>query len=74
MEQFFMSRTSAIALIVNSRKSLLADAEERMPADAQRLHAAAENLTRLLLDVRAGRVNAFELNEPTRMRVFVSAD
>jgi hypothetical protein len=74
MEQFFMSRTSAIALIVNSRKSLLADAEERMPADAERLRAAAENLTRLLLDVRAGRVHAFELNEPTRMRVFISAD
>jgi hypothetical protein len=74
MEQFFMSRTSAIALIVNSRKSLLAEAEERMPADAERLRAASEDLTRLLLDVRAGRVTAFELNEPTRMRVFISAD
>ncbi|PVX83957.1 hypothetical protein [Paraburkholderia unamae] len=69
-----MSRTSAIALIVRSRKSLLADAEERMPADAERLNAAAADLTRLLLDVRAGRVNAFELNQPTRMRVFISAD
>ncbi|CAG9264942.1 conserved hypothetical protein [Paraburkholderia unamae] len=74
MEEFFMSRTSAIALIVRSRKSLLADAEERMPADAERLNAAAADLTRLLLDVRAGRVNAFELNQPTRMRVFISAD
>lgn len=74
MEQFFMSRPSAIALIVRSRKSLLADAEERMPDDAERLHAAAADLTRLLLDVRAGRVNAFDLNEPARMRVIISAD
>jgi hypothetical protein len=74
MEEFFMSRPSAISLIVRSRKSLLADAEERMPADAERLHAAAANLTQLLLDVRAGRVNAFELHEPARMRVFISAD
>jgi hypothetical protein len=74
MEQFFMSRTSAITLIVNARKSLLADAEERMPGGAEHLHAAAEALMRLLLDVRAGRVNVFELKEPARMRVFVSAD
>lgn len=74
MEQFFMSRPSAIALIVRSRKSLLADAEERMPDDAERLNAAAADLTRLLLDVRAGRVNAFDLKEPARMRVIISAD
>ncbi|QGZ55368.1 hypothetical protein [Paraburkholderia acidiphila] len=69
-----MSRPSAIALIVRSRKSLLADADEHPSAEAERLRAAAADLTRLLLDVRAGRMNAFELNEPTRMRVVVSAD
>ena len=69
-----MSRPSAISLIVRSRKTLLADADERPPAEAERLRAAADGLTRLLFDVRAGRVNAFELSEPTRMRVVVSAD
>ncbi|MFT0168965.1 hypothetical protein [Paraburkholderia mimosarum] len=74
MDQFFMSRPSAIALIVRSRKALLIDADERMPAEAERLRAAAEDLTQLLFDVRAGRVDAFDLYEPTRMRVVVSAD
>ncbi|TDG05030.1 hypothetical protein E1N52_26695 [Paraburkholderia guartelaensis] len=69
-----MSRPSAISLIVRSRKILLADADERPPGEAERLRAAADDLTRLLFDVRAGRVNAFELSEPTRMRVVVSAD
>ncbi|SDC25098.1 hypothetical protein [Paraburkholderia lycopersici] len=69
-----MSRRSAITLIVRSRNALLADAEERMPADAERMHAAAADLTQLLLDVRAGRVNTFELNNPARIRVFISAD
>ena len=69
-----MSRPSAISLIVRSRKTLLADADERPPAEAECLRAAADDLTRLLFDVRAGRVNAFELNEPMRMRVVVSAD
>jgi hypothetical protein len=74
MEVFFMSRPSAIALIVRSRKSLIADAEERTHADADRLRAVADTLTRLLFDVRACRVDAFELNEPARMRVVISAD
>ncbi|MCX5542285.1 hypothetical protein M3A49_22775 [Paraburkholderia sp. CNPSo 3076] len=69
-----MSRPSAISLIVRSRQALLADADERPAAEAERLRAAAADLTRLLLDVRAGRVNVFELSEPTRMRVVVSAD
>ncbi|QGZ62097.1 hypothetical protein [Paraburkholderia acidisoli] len=69
-----MSRPSAIALIVKSRKALLADASERLPADATRLHNAAERLLSVLLDVRAGRVDTFELTEPTRMHVVISAD
>ncbi|MEM5315575.1 hypothetical protein [Paraburkholderia sp. JHI869] len=69
-----MSRPSAIALIVRSRKALLADADERPAAEAERLRTAAGDLTRLLFDVRAGRLNAFKLNQPTRMQVVVSAD
>lgn len=69
-----MSRPSAIALLVRSRKSLLADASERLPADATHLHSAADTLAGLLLDVRAGRIDTFELKEPTRMHVVISAD
>lgn len=71
MEHFFTSRPRAIALIVNARKTLLADADERPPADAWPLHDAAAELERLLLDVRAGRVDAFELAQPRPVRVTV---
>ncbi|TDR04460.1 hypothetical protein [Paraburkholderia silvatlantica] len=69
-----MSRPSAISLIVRSHKALLSDADDRPSTEAERLRAAAADLTRLLFDVRAGRVNAFELNEPARMRVVISSD
>lgn len=74
MERFFMSRRSAIALIMNARATLLAHADERLPADARRHEALVADLTRLLFDVRAHRVDEFELTEPTPMHVTVAAD
>ncbi len=74
MERFFMSRRSAIALIVGTRKKLLADANERLPADAQPLHDTAQQLERLLLDVRACRIDTFELTRPAPTQVTISAD
>jgi len=74
MEQFFMPRTRAIALIVSARKALLAHADERLPADAKRIRDDAAVLERLLLDVRAARVNSFELMHPTPIHVTVSSD
>lgn len=68
-----MSRRSAIALIVGSRKKLLAEADERLPADAQPLYDAAAQLERLLLDVRAHRIDEFVLSQPA-MHVMISAD
>jgi len=74
MERFFMSRRSAIALIVSARKRLLADAGERPEAEAQPLDDTAAQLERLLLDVRARRIDAFELTHPTRLHITISAD
>jgi|GEM_PF-2039553 len=74
MERFFMSRRSAIALIVNARTTLLAKADERLPADIQHHDARVADLTRLLFDVRAGRVDEFKLKEPTPMHVIVASD
>lgn len=74
MERFFMSRRSAIALIVNARTTLLANADERLPTGAQHHEAREADLTRLLFDVRAGRVDEFELKEPTPMHVIVASD
>lgn len=68
-----MSRTHAIALLVSTRKSMLAHSDERLPADAKRMRDGAAALERLLLDVRAGRVDAFELMYPTPIHVTVSS-
>jgi hypothetical protein len=73
MERFFMSRRSVIALLVGTRKKLLADANERPAAEAQPLYDTVAQLERLLLDVRACRIDAFELAHPAR-HITISAD
>jgi len=74
MERFFMPRTRAIALLVATRKALLAHADERLPSDTKRVRDSAAALERLLLDVRAGRVDSFELTFPSPMHVTVSSE
>ncbi|WP_293046569.1 hypothetical protein [Paraburkholderia sp.] len=69
-----MPRKRAIALIVGARNDLLSHAAERIPADAQPLNETAAQLERLLLDVRAGRINEFELHHPAHIHVWISAD
>jgi len=74
MEQFFMPRRRAIALIVRIRKDLPAQAAERSRADASPRHPTDAELERLLLDVRAGRIHEFELYRPTHIRVMICPD
>ncbi len=74
MERFFMSRRSAVALIVRVRTSLLAHNDDQPPADAQRQQARVADLTRLLFDVRAGRVSVFELKDAGSMHITISSD
>jgi hypothetical protein len=74
MERYFMPRARAIALIAQTRKTVLSHANERLPADAKRLHDDAASLAQLLLDVRACRVDSFELTFPSPMHVTVCAD
>lgn len=74
MERFFISRPSALALIVGARQQLLAQAGERPPGEAQPLYEAAAQLERLLLDVRAHRIDEFELMHPAPVHIAISAD
>ena len=69
-----MSRPRAIALIASARNTMLAHAEERLPADAKPLRDGAASLHRLLLDVRAGRVDTFELMYPSPIQVTVASE
>lgn len=68
-----MPRSRAIALVASARHAMLAHADERLPADAKRLREGAASLERLLLDVRAGRVDSFELAYPSPIKVVVSS-
>ena len=69
-----MPRSRAIALIVSTRKAMLSHANERLPADNRKLVDGAASLERLLLDVRAGRVDSFDLTFPEPIHVTVLAD
>ncbi|HEV3427644.1 MAG TPA: hypothetical protein VG320_07165 [Paraburkholderia sp.] len=69
-----MSRRSAIALIVRVRSTLLAHNDDRSAAEAQRQQSRVADLTRLLFDVRAGRISVFELRDPAPMHVTISSD
>ncbi|HEY1611337.1 MAG TPA: hypothetical protein VGG24_18895 [Paraburkholderia sp.] len=69
-----MTRSRAIALIVTTRKAMLAHAGERLPPETKRLRDGAAVLERVLLDVRAGRLDAFELSYPRPLHVTISSD
>ncbi|HEX7683502.1 MAG TPA: hypothetical protein VF446_08160 [Trinickia sp.] len=67
-----MSRSSAIALLVDTRRALAADLHEKPQQDMQRNEQTLHEIERLLLDVRIGRTREFKLEFPSRMHVIVS--
>lgn len=71
MERYFMSRTSAVALLVDTRRALTANAHET-PTGSERHQAMLQEVERLLLNVRVGRTREFALEYPNRMQIFVS--
>ena len=72
MERYFMSRTSAIALLVDTRQALSAGLHEKPQSDGERHQRMLQEVERLLLNVRVGRTLEFELEFPSRMHVIVS--
>jgi hypothetical protein len=72
MERYFMSRTSAVGLLVDTRQALAANLHEKPPQEAERNQQMLQEVERLLLDVRVGRTREFELVFPSRMHVIVS--
>ncbi|WP_206951438.1 hypothetical protein [Trinickia acidisoli] len=67
-----MSRTSAIALLVDTRQALAADSREKPQHEAERHQQMVQDVDRLLLNVRVGRTLEFELEFPNRVHVIVS--
>jgi hypothetical protein len=72
MERYFMTRTSAVALLVGSRRALREELESKVATDTNRCERLLQNLERMLLDVRAGRTFEFDLEYPLPVHVIVS--
>lgn len=72
MERYFMSRTSAIALLVDTRRALAGETHETSQNNTARNQQMLQEVERLLLNVRVGRTREFDLEFPTRIHVIVS--
>ncbi len=67
-----MTRTSAVALLVGSRRAIRDELEDKPAQDSSRSERMLQNLERMLLDVRAGRTSEFDLEYPLPVHVIVS--
>lgn len=67
-----MSRTSAVALLVDTRQALSADLHEKPQSETERNQRMLQDVERLLLNVRVGRTREFLLEFPSRIHVIVS--
>jgi hypothetical protein len=72
MERYFMSRSSAIGLLVDTRQALAADLHEKSPPGGHSSEQMLRDIERLLLDVRVGRTREFRLEFPSQIHVIVS--
>ena len=67
-----MSRTSAVALLVDARRAIINAREDKFAHDAPRYERLLREAERLLLDVRVGRVREFDLEFPSHVHVIVA--
>ncbi|HTI16806.1 MAG TPA: hypothetical protein VL598_03995 [Trinickia sp.] len=67
-----MSRTSAVALLVDARRTLLDGLEDKPADEATRNQRLLKDIERRLLDVRAGRTLEFDIEYPVSLHIMVS--
>lgn len=67
-----MSRTSAVALLVDARRALSELLSESSAEEATHNERMLKTVERLLLDVRVGRTTEFDLEYPMLVHVVVS--
>jgi hypothetical protein len=72
MEQFFMRRGSAVTYLLERRHAWFARIAGTPSGNVEMESREIERIERLILDVRAGRVHAFELTQPKRVAIFVT--
>ncbi len=74
MERIFLTRKRAIEKIMNRRQSLIGRSDSRDAAGGDKARDELAEVDRLLLDIRAGRVVDFILEDDPAVHVFVSPD
>jgi hypothetical protein len=72
MEQFFMRRESAVTYLLGQRRAWFAKISTTSTGNVETESQQIELLERLILDVRAGRVRAFELTHPKPVAIFIT--
>ncbi|WDD92798.1 hypothetical protein Bsp3421_002827 [Burkholderia sp. FERM BP-3421] len=71
MDRIFMTRTEALELLLKAHQTAVDKIGHSTGKQTLADHAALEALDRLLLDVRARRVNEFQINT-TATQIFVT--
>ncbi len=71
-DRYFMSRTSAVALLVDTRSRLVRELSDKPSHETQRHTDLIKDVERLLLDVRIGRTREFDMIFPSNIHVIVS--
>jgi hypothetical protein len=72
MERYFMSRTSAVALLVDTRRTVTEGLADKPAHEAGHDEQRLKSIERLLLDVRVGRIREFQLDHPVQMHIIVT--
>lgn len=67
-----MSRSRAVAFLMESRRAIRADLPGKTSAGAPHAETRLREVEQLLLNVRAGRIGEFDLEVPIRLHVIVS--
>ncbi|MEZ2311129.1 hypothetical protein AB6809_31260 [Paraburkholderia sp. RCC_158] len=72
MQQFFLTRVRTVAYLLAVRRAMPSEIDELRVGEADVRLQALDTLDRLLLDVRAGRISEFRLDEPRTVEVVVT--
>lgn len=72
MDRIFMTRDEAIRLLLEAHQILSGNSSATFIKPSVERSAKLEALDRLLLDVRAGRVDEFRINADDRTRVAIT--
>lgn len=72
MERYFVSRTSAVAMLVDARRAIVHARDDKSTHDVPRYEQLLKDVERLLLDVRVGRIREFDLEFPSHAHVIVA--